>query len=120
MPIWLNALGVAGIGVVYGYTIFYSLKRYMPPVARRPPSIRELLLFLVAMGLSGAIGSSFVSLDGVNYVGPYGLGLLGGMVANIVLSVAFEVVQYRYPRPGEKVFEIPVVAESSPDKGGVS
>jgi hypothetical protein len=96
MPIWLNALGVGGIGVVYGYIIFYSLKRYMPPVAKRPPSIKELLLFLIPMGLSGAIGSSFVSIGGISYVGPYGLGLLVGMIANILLSVASEIAYYRH------------------------
>lgn len=95
MPIWLSALGVWGIGVVYGYILFYSLKRYMPPVTERPPSLRELVLFLAAMGLSGVMGASFASLDDVNYVGPYGLGLLLGMTANIVASAAAEARYFR-------------------------
>lgn len=96
MPIWINALGVAAIGVTYGYLAFYVLKRYLPPATRRPPGIRDLLLFLVTLGLSGAIGAPFVALGGVSYVGPYGLGLLGGLLGNIAVSVAVEVTYMRY------------------------
>lgn len=96
MPIWVNALGVAGMGAMYGYLTFYVLKRYLPPTTERPPRLRDLLLFLLALGLSGAIGAPFISLGGVNYVGPYGVGLLFGLVANIAVSVAVEVIYYRY------------------------
>ncbi len=98
MPIWITALGVAALGATYGYLAFYALKRYLSPAAQRPPHIRDLLLFLVTLGLSGAIGAPFVSLGGVSYVGPYGLGLLAGLLANIVVSVAVEVAYYRYLR----------------------
>lgn len=95
MPIWINALGVAGIGTMYGYFAFYVLKRYLPPVSQQRPRIRDLLLFLSALGLSGAIGAPFVTVGGMSYVGPYGLGLLAGLIANIAVSVAVEVVYYR-------------------------
>ena len=101
MPIWINALGVAAIGFTYGYLAFYVLKRLLPPATRRPPGIRDLLLFLVTLGLSGAIGAPFVALGGVSYVGPYGLGLLGGLVGNIAVSVAVEVAYVRHLRGRE-------------------
>jgi len=96
MPIWITAFGVAGMGAMYGYFAFYALKRFLPPVAKHPPRVREVLFFLVTLGLSGAIGAPFIAVDGVNYVGPYGLGLLAGLLVNIVLSVAIEVAYYRY------------------------
>lgn len=98
MPIWITALGAAGIGATYGYLAFYVLKRYLPPATHRPPGIRDLLLFLVTLGLSGAIGAPFLAVGGVSYVGPYGLGLLGGLLANIAVSVAVEVAYVRYLR----------------------
>jgi hypothetical protein len=100
MPTWITALGVAGIGVMYGYLTFYALKRYLPPATKRPPRLRDLLLFLVTLGLGGAIGAPFLWIGGVSYVGPYGLGLLAGLVANIAVSVAVEVAYVRYLRRG--------------------
>lgn len=95
MPIWITALGVAGMGAMYGYFAFYVLKRYLPPVTSEPPQMRELLFLLVTIGLSGAIGAPFAEADGVSYIGPYGLGLLIGVLGNLVVSVVYEAVCYR-------------------------
>lgn len=102
MPIWINALGVAGLGVVYGYLAFYALKRYLPPATKQPPRLRELLVFLATLGLGGAIGAPLAAVDGISYVGPYGLGLLGGLLANIAVSVAVEVAYVRSLGRGDK------------------
>jgi hypothetical protein len=61
MPTWINALGIGGIGAVYGYVLFYALKRYLPPVAEKPPAIKELVFLLASLGVSGAIGASVTS-----------------------------------------------------------
>jgi hypothetical protein len=76
----------------------YILKRYLPPLAQSSPSIKELVLSLASLGGGSAIGAFVVSLDGVNYVGPYGLGLFVGAAANISLSLWLGLGRYRLPR----------------------
>ncbi len=90
MPIWINALGVGCMGIVYGYILFYSLKRHYPPSTGAPLPIKETLVVLTAISATGAIGAAFVSLDGVNYIGPYGIGLLAGLSVNVVLTLWIE------------------------------
>jgi len=90
MPVWIDSLGIASIGVVYGYILFYALKRYMPPVTQAPLTVKELLLLLTTLGLSGGISAAFVSVNGINQIGPYGIGLLIGSATNVGLSLWLE------------------------------
>lgn len=90
MPIWFSALGIACIGAVFGYMIFYSFKRHQPPMAKAPLPFAEVLALLVSVGAGGTLGKTFTNLEGVNYIGAYGIGLLIGMVANIVLTILYE------------------------------
>lgn len=90
MPVWVDSLGIASIGVVYGYILFYALKRYMPPATQAPLTVKELLLLLTTLGLSGGISAAFVSVNGINQIGPYGMGLLVGSAINVGLSLWLE------------------------------
>ena len=93
MPSWISAIGIGCIGAVYGYSMFFALQRYLPPISQTPAAPKELVLLLAAVGVGGAIGVSITSLDGVNYIGPYGIGLMLGVVINVVLTFHF---QHRY------------------------
>jgi hypothetical protein len=88
MPLWINAIGTASIGCVYGYVLLYVIKRYLPPVAAQSPALKDLVLFLTSLSIGGVIGASITSIEGINYVGPYGIGLLLGFVANISVTFA--------------------------------
>lgn len=95
MPRWITACGIGGIGVVYGYVLFYVLKRYLPPFSQTPPAIKELVLSLASLGGGGAIGAFVTSLDGINYIGPYGLGLLVGAATNVIVTLCLGLAWYR-------------------------
>ena len=90
MPIWINAIGVSCIGMVCGYLIFYSYKRQHPPMSEHPLPVGEVITLLTAVGVGGVIGGAFIALEGVNYVGPYGIGLLLGLTSNILLTMRAE------------------------------
>jgi len=94
MPIWINALGVTSIGIFYGYILLYTLKRYLPPVSQHSPSLKELALLLVTLGFGGVIGVSVTSIDNINYMGLYGLGLLIGLATNVAFTVITEIIYY--------------------------
>ncbi len=98
MPVWINACGISGIGIVYGYVLFYVLKRYLPPFSQAPPSIKEMVVSLGSLGGGSAIGVFVTSLDGISYIGPYGLGLLIGASANIAITLALGLAGYRATR----------------------
>ena len=100
MPLWITASGVGGIGFVYGYSLLYVLKRYLPPISMNPPSFKELILALVYFSVGGTIGAAFTLVDGVNMIGPYGIGFLLGMVANIVMTKAAQDSWYRRASKG--------------------
>lgn len=104
MPILITALGVGCIGTVYGYILFYSFKRHHPPVAEEPLPLNEVISLLAAVGAGGALGSVFLALEGVNYVGPYGIGLLLGVAANVLLTI-------RHERPFRATGESPLRRE---------
>jgi hypothetical protein len=76
--------------MVCGYVTFYVLKRHQPPTTPTPIAINEVVALLVALGAGGLIGGAFVALEGVNYIGGYGIGLLVGFVANVLLTIAHE------------------------------
>lgn len=90
MPILITATGVGCIGAVYGYILFYSFKRHHPPVVAKPLPLNEVISLLAAVGAGGALGSVFLALEGVNYVGPYGMGLLLGVAVNVTLTIRHE------------------------------
>ncbi len=90
MPIWITATGIGCIGVVCGYILFYSLKRNQPPTTSIPLSMREVISILAAVGAGGAIGGAFIALEKINYIGPYGIGLLLGTSVNVYLTMRHE------------------------------
>lgn len=90
MPVWINAIGIACIGIVCGYLVFYSYKRLHPPLSEHPLPVGEVIALLTAVGAGGAIGGAFIALEGVNYVGAYGIGLLIGVIANVGLTIQYE------------------------------
>jgi|GEM_PF-2932751 len=97
MNIWITAIGVGCIGAVYGYMLFYSYKRHHTPLANAPMPIKQVVELLAAIGAGGVIGSAFLILEGVNYMGPYGIGLLIGVVFNVILTMHHE-GELRFPK----------------------
>jgi len=87
MPIWITATGVGCIGVTYGYMLFYSFRRHQTPLVETPMPMSQVLTLLGAIGAGGAIGGAFLTLEGVNYFGAYGIGLLMGVIANICVTI---------------------------------
>jgi hypothetical protein len=90
MPIWITATGVGCIGVVCGYILFYSLKRNHPPATTIPLSMHEVISTLAAVGAGGVLGGAFIALEKINYMGPYGIGLLLGTSVNVFLTLRHE------------------------------
>jgi len=90
MPIWTSAIGVACIGAVCGYILFYSFKRHHPPTVPSPLPVTEVITLLAAVGAGGVIGGAFLALEGINYIGPYGIGLLFGTSTNVLLTLFYE------------------------------
>lgn len=90
MPIWITAIGVGCTGAVCGYILFYSIKRNQPPITTNPLSMNEVITVLAAVGAGGAIGGAFIALEKVNYLGPYGIGLLLGTAVNIYFTIRHE------------------------------
>ncbi len=90
MPIWITAIGVGCTGAVCGYILFYSIKRNQPPNTTNPLSMHEVTTVLAAVGAGGAIGGAFIALEKINYMGPYGIGLLLGTAVNIYFTIRHE------------------------------
>ena len=90
MPIWITAIGVGCIGTVCGYILFYSLKRNQPPTTTVPLSMHEVISTLAAVGAGGVLGGAFLALEKINYMGPYGIGLLLGLSANVYMTLRHE------------------------------
>ena len=87
MPTWINALGACGFGAFYGYVAIYIMKRYLPPISPTPPKIKEIVVALIALTGGGAMGALVRSVDRVNYMGPYGIGILIGAAANTAITI---------------------------------
>lgn len=90
MPQIVSVIGIACIGVVCGYVLFYSLKRNQPPISSAPLPISEVVVLLAAIGAGGVIGGAFIALEGINYIGAYGVGLLLGVAINVYLTMKYE------------------------------
>lgn len=90
MPIWITAIGVGCIGIVCGYILFYSLKRNHPPTTTAPLPVHEVITLLAAIGAGGTLGGAFIALEKINYIGPYGIGLLVGITVNVYLTLRHE------------------------------
>jgi len=86
MSIWFTALGVGCLGIVNGYMTFYSFRRQNPPLTPSPLPTEQLVLLLGANGAGGAVGSIFIAMEGVNYFGAYGIGLLIGVALNVMIT----------------------------------
>jgi hypothetical protein len=87
MPFWMNVLGAAGFGMFYGYVAMYILKRYVPPLADQTPNVKELVSSLTSLVTGGIMAGLVRSIDGVNFVGAYGLGLALGAGLNVIITI---------------------------------
>jgi hypothetical protein len=87
MPIWMNALGASGFGMFYGYVAIYILKRYLPPLAEQSPNVKELVSALVSLAAGGIMGGLVRSIDGINFIGAYGIGLIIGATLNVAITI---------------------------------
>jgi hypothetical protein len=87
MSIVVNAIGAGGFGMFYGYVTLYILKRYLPPLSQDTPKIRELVSALLALTAGGVMGAMVRSIDGVNYIGAYGIGLVLGTMLNVTVTI---------------------------------
>ena len=90
MPIWITAVGIGCIGIVFGYFLFYSFKRHHPPVSPSVMPIGQLVNILGAIGAGGVLGGVYILLEGVNYIGPYGIGLFLGVAINVTFTILYE------------------------------
>ena len=87
MSTLVNALGAGGFGIVYGYITLYILKRYLPPLSKETLKIRELVSALLTLAAGGVMGVMVRNIDGVNYIGVYGIGLMLGSLCNVALTI---------------------------------
>ena len=46
---------------------------------------------MVAVSAGGVVGNAFLDLQGVNYIGPYGIGLVIGVALEVILTVVYEI-----------------------------
>jgi hypothetical protein len=90
MSIWITSTGVGCIGIVCGYILFYSFKRNQPPITQAPLSMHEVITILAAVGAGGVIGGTFIALEQINYIGPYGIGLFVGTAVNVYMTLRHE------------------------------
>ncbi len=94
----LTIYGIAGIGWVCGYVLFFALKRYLPPITEKERSPQEIALLVTTLVGGSFLGTKFISLNGANYIGPYGVGLFLGVVTNLVLTLGTEVLFHWLPQ----------------------
>jgi hypothetical protein len=87
MSTTVNAIGAAGFGMFYGYVTLYILKRYLPPLSQDAPKIKELISALLALAAGGAMGAMVRSIDGINFIGAYGIGLVLGTMLNVAVTI---------------------------------
>lgn len=87
MPTFINALGAAGFGAFYGYISLYILKRYLPPLSQAAPDVKDLVCALLSLAAGGTMGILVRTIDGINYLGTYGLGLVLGAMLNIGITI---------------------------------
>ena len=87
MSTLVNAIGAAGFGMFYGYITLYILKRYLPPLSQDAPRIKELVSALLALAAGGVMGAMVRTIDGVNYIGVYGIGLVLGTMLNVTVTI---------------------------------
>lgn len=90
MPLVITAIGIGCIGSVFGYILFYSFKRHHQPMVPAPLPMSQLLTVLVAISAGGVVGNAFLDIQGVNYIGPYGIGLTIGVMIEVVLTLVYE------------------------------
>lgn len=90
MPLWITAVGIGSLGAVYGYLLFYGFKRQQTPLVEKPLPLKEVVSLLAAIGSGGMLGGAFLLLEGVNYIGPYGIGLAIGVAINVKLTMRHE------------------------------
>jgi len=100
----ITAYGIAGIGWVCGYGLFFALKRFLPPLASKERSTREIVWLITTLVGGSFLGARFIGLVGVSYIGPYGIGLALGVMTNLVLTLVIEFVFHWLPQILELLF----------------
>ncbi len=90
MSLEITAIGIGCIGSVFGYILFYSFKRHHQPLNPSPMPINQLVMILVAIGAGGVVGNAFLNVQGINYIGPYGVGLTIGVAIEVILTLIYE------------------------------
>ena len=98
MDTQITAYGIAGIGFTCGYVMFFALKRYLPPISNQLHRPQEIVLLVMSLTGGGFLGKQFVSLQGVNYVGPYGIGIFIGLITNIMVTLLTELLFHWLPQ----------------------
>lgn len=98
MNVFNAADGIGGIGWVCGYMLFFALKRYLPPISANERSPREIALLITTIVGGSFLGTRFISMDGNNYIGPYGVGLFLGVVVNLILTLTTEFLFHWLPQ----------------------
>jgi hypothetical protein len=109
MSVQFNTIGIIGFGAFYGYVLLFIVKRCLPPTFHEPPSMKSLTVLLTSVGLGSIIGTSTTSIDGINYIAAYGLGLCVGLIANIIITLIVEFIFYT----SQAVFDISFDADKS-------
>lgn len=84
MPLWMDAIGVLCIGVVQGYVFMFALRRLLPPITPSPDWLDKtsVMTVIASLGVTGVIGASSATLPQGSMIGPYGIGLMVGLVMN--------------------------------------
>jgi len=72
--------GIFSFGFVIGYLLYY--------VARRTATINAEFLTTVISAIGGATVLAFIG-DNVDFIGPYGIGLLAGFATYFFLTLVF-------------------------------
>lgn len=89
----ITNFGIGGIGFVAGYIFFLSIKRYF--LSEKPPSPRELVLFMGSLVGGFGLGTIF---HAEAFIGPYGIGMMAGTMFNLFLTLLTEILFYWIPR----------------------
>ena len=88
-----SQIGVMCIGICMGFWVQYVLRRLLPPVTPDRPRIEDIITLLGSISVTGMIGGGMSVLPEGSMIGPYGVGLLIGLVANTGIILWIETSQ---------------------------
>lgn len=90
MPLFMDAIGVLCIGIVQCYLFIFTLRRLLPPITTNLNWVDRTTSFvtvIAALGVTGYIGEQSAVLPQGSMIGPYGIGLLIGLITNITVII---------------------------------